>query len=103
MLKLSVAVQNTGRREGDEVVMVYHIPRDLQRPTQELGLRLPHRRLLNFDRLSLTSTETKEVSFNVSASDLGLVDTEGNVYLYPGKHVLVIDRGNGPTLENILP
>ena len=38
--------------------------------------------------------------FSLNASSLGLVDTEGNTYLYPGTHELRVDRG--PTTADAL-
>ena len=78
LICLSVTVSNIGEREGDEVVMVYHIPVAVQRPTQESELRLPHRRLLDFERVSLGAGSEATVVFSINASALGLVDSEGN-------------------------
>eukprot|EP01052_Picozoa_sp_SAG31_P012278 SAG31_NODE_715_length_12634_cov_5.289190_2_plen_123_part_00 len=97
---MNVVVENVGDREGDEVVMLYHVPRgsgsgsdDLKRPAQEVSLRLPHRRLLDFQRVSLNAHQRDILRFQVNASSLGLVDSEGNTYLYEGEHRLRIDNG----------
>ena len=37
--------------------------------------------------------------FSVNCSTLGLVDSEGNTYLYPGAHELRVSRGHGEALS----
>ena len=96
---MAIVVNNTGTREGDEVVQIYHCPRHLQRPPQESSLRLPHRRLLDFDRVRLDAGAGTSLVFSVNSSSLGLVDSEGNTYLYPGAHELRVSRGHGETLS----
>ena len=98
-LTLTARLSNTGTRDGDEVVMLYHTPTaDVDRPPSQTALPLPHRRLLDFDRLALGAGTNAVVTFRVNATALGLVDTEGNTYLYAGDHNLVVDRGHGDTL-----
>jgi len=96
-LTLEIVVNNTGTREGDEVVMVYHVPRSVQRPPLET-IRLPHRRLVDFERVSLAANAAAYLTFQLNTSCLGLVDSEGNTYLYPGAHELRLDRGHGDEL-----
>ena len=93
LITVHVALENTGIREGDEVLMLYHIPgNDLRRPSQEAVLRMPHRRLLDFERISLSAhAGIKTLQFQVNATSLGLVDSEGNTYLYAGSHQLRVD------------
>lgn len=95
LITLNVVLQNTGSREGDEVLMLYHVPgHDLKRPLQEASLRLPHRRLLNFARVFVSPAQAgHEYQFQINASSLGLVDSEGNTYLYAGSHQLRVDTG----------
>ena len=84
-MKLDITVKNSGSREGDEVVMVYHVPGKLERPAYEAGaLQLPQRRLLDFARVSLPKQGQASLTFHVNASSLGLVDTEGNTCLFRG-------------------
>ena len=100
-LTLSVSLENTGGRDGDEVVMLYHVPSaSVQRPPQEALLPLPHRKLLDFRRVALARSASATTVFSLNASSLGLVDTEGNTYLYPGTHELRVDRG--PTTADAL-
>ena len=95
-LTLKVVLKNTGARRGDEVVMLYHVPsKSIQRPPQEARLPLPHRKLLDFHRVTLAPASSAPLLFSLNASSLGLVDSEGNTYLYPGVHELRVDRGPG--------
>jgi beta-glucosidase-like glycosyl hydrolase len=100
----SVAVANTGARMGDQVVMLYHAPAG---PQSNLTMvppttfPLPKRRLVGFTRLTIapsamdiTSTRTI-VDFNISGADLGLTDINGDTVLYPGRHVILVDCGDG--------
>ena len=94
VLTLKLSVKNTGARSGDEVAMLYHVPSaGLKRPLQEMRLPLPHRKLLDFHRVTLALAGSAPLLFSLNASSLGLVDTEGNTYLYPGVHELRVDRG----------
>ena len=98
-LELNVQVSNSGARDGDEVVMLYHVPSvNVDRPGSQATLPLPHRRLLDFSRVTVGAGATGDVTFSVNVTALGLVDTEGNTYLYAGNHSLVVDRGHGDTL-----
>jgi hypothetical protein len=101
-LTLKVAVKNTGARRGDEVAMLYHVPsKSIQRPPQEEArLPLPHRKLLDFHRVTLApAASSAPLLFSLNASSLGLVDSEGNTYLYPGVHELRVNRGPGTVDE----
>ena len=101
-LTLKVAVKNTGARPGDEVAMLYHVPsKSIQRPPQEEArLPLPHRKLLDFHRVTLApAASSAPLLFSLNASSLGLVDSEGNTYLYPGVHELRVNRGPGTVDE----
>lgn len=110
LITMQVVLKNTGTREGDEVLMLYHVPgRGLKRPPQEASLRLPHRRLLDFARVSLGPLQAGHaVQFKINATSLGLVDSEGNSYLYPGLHQLRVDTSpesaavhNGGTVNSL--
>jgi len=63
-LQVSADVENTGKREGTEVVQLY--VRDRVGPTSR-----PVRELKGFQRITLTPGEHKTVSFSVKANDLG--------------------------------
>jgi len=77
--------------------MIYHVPTHVQRPASET-VRLPHKRLVDFRRVSLDNMEICNLEFVVNASSLGLIDSNGNTMLYAGTHQLWADRGHGEAL-----
>merc|ERR1712000_378579 len=95
-ITLTIKVDNVGERSGDEVVMVFHSPVQVDVPA---GLPLPKRRLLWFERLVIPSGASQVVTCVVSAAELGLVNFVGDTVVYPGAHILEVDRGHGPTLQ----
>ena len=100
-IRLSLDVTNTGSRNGDEVVMLFHEPDlNVTRPASET-VRLPARRLVDFARAgSLAAGAATALHFALNASTaLGLVDSEGSTYLYAGGHRLVSSRGHGAELS----
>jgi len=66
-LRVSADIQNTGAREGTEVVQLY--VHDRVAPTSR-----PVRELKGFQRVSLAPGEHKTVEFTVKANDLGSYD-----------------------------
>jgi beta-glucosidase len=66
-ISVSLEVQNTGSRAGDEVVQLYVHARDskVQRPLQELK---------RFQRIALQAGETRPVSFTLPASEAAFWD-----------------------------
>jgi beta-glucosidase len=74
----SIAVKNTGTREGEEIVQLYI--RDLVgsyvRPVKELKA---------FEKISLKPGESRQLSFTIDAPMLRYFDENGNEVLEPGK------------------
>jgi len=68
-LHVSAEVENTGKREGTEVVQLY--VRNLVGPTSR-----PVRELKGFERVTLRPGERKTVDFQVKANDLGSYDPD---------------------------
>jgi len=68
-MTVSAVVQNTGKRDGDEVVQLYvRFPRSaVPRPQQQLK---------GFKRVHLKKGEKKRVSFELPLQDLAYYDTE---------------------------
>ncbi len=66
-LQVSAEIENTGKREGTEVVQLY--VRDRVAPTSR-----PVRELKGFQRITLGTGEHKTVEFTVKANDLGSYD-----------------------------
>ena len=77
-LKISVTVKNTGSVEGMEPVILYSS--DLVASITPDVLRVR-----GFDKVSLKPGESKEVSFEIPASDLAFVGYEGNWLLEKGE------------------
>jgi beta-glucosidase len=74
----TVDVQNTGSRDGDEVVQLY-----LHDPVASISQ--PVRRLRGFQRVTLKAGEKTSVSFTLDASDWGFYDNSGRFRVEPGQ------------------
>jgi beta-glucosidase len=68
-LHVSAEIENTGKREGTEIVQLY--VHDRVAPTSR-----PVRELKGFERVTLAPGEYKTVSFTVRVNDLGSYDPE---------------------------
>jgi beta-glucosidase len=77
-LTASVAVTNTGSRQGDEVVQLYiHDP--------VASISQPVRRLRGFERVTLEPGEGRTVTFTLDRSDFGFYDNRGKFVVEPGQ------------------
>jgi beta-glucosidase len=89
-VQVSVDVQNTGSRAGDEVVQLYiHDPVAL--------LSQPVRRLRGFQRVTLDAGEKQTVRFRLDASDVGFYDNSGRFTVEPGE--IDVFAGDSSTAE----
>jgi beta-glucosidase len=77
-VELSVEVQNTGARAGDEVVQLYVTDAEASAP-------VPVRALKGVRRIHLRPGERRRVSFTLTPRDLSLVDGRGRRLLEPGE------------------
>lgn len=79
-VRATVKVENTGRRAGDEVVQLYVHDR-------VASLAQPVRRLRGFERVTLEAGESRTVSFDLGADDLGFHtnDPKGELLVEPGE------------------
>jgi beta-glucosidase len=77
-VKVSVDVQNTGKRAGDEVVQLY-----LHDPVASLSQ--PVRRLRGFQRVALDAGQKQTVTFRLDAGDVGFYDNAGRFVVEPGQ------------------
>ena len=89
-VQVSVDVQNTGSRAGDEVVQLY-----LHDPVASLSQ--PVRRLRGFQRVTLDAGEKKTVTFRLDASDVGFYDNAGRFVVEPGE--IDVYAGDSSTAE----
>jgi len=90
-LQLTVKVENTGKREGSEVVQVYAqaLKPSIDRPVKEL---------VGFQKIHLKPSQKKEAKITVKAKDLAFYDLESkNWKIDEGKIILHI----GNSSENI--
>ena len=94
-VEMSVDATNTGTREGDVVVMLYHCP-SRAAINVPADMPVPNRRLVGYRRISLAAGEQQVVTFNVTVEELSLVDGNGDTQLFQGTHQLRVWHGAGP-------
>lgn len=83
VVKISLEVENTGERAGDEVVQLYvhDVVASVARPVKELK---------GFRRVSLQPQETKEVTFEIAVQQLGLYDARLHYTVEPGEFEIMV-------------
>ena len=84
---VTVNVENTGKRAGDEVVQLY-----VSHP-QDGNQTKPLRALKGFRRIHLEQGEQAQVEFELTPEDLALVDVKGNLVQKTGEVELYIGGG----------
>jgi len=94
-------VSNTGSREGDEVLMVYHKVGDSIKRAIGSKHPIPSRKLVAFDRVSLAKGATHALAFTIQSTSLSLTTNTGERVVYPGEHELVFSRGTKGTESTI--
>jgi beta-glucosidase len=77
-VQVSATVTNAGSRTGDEVVELY--VKDL-----EASCAVPHHDLRGFERITLAPGESRQVTFELDARALSLIDERGRRVLEPGR------------------
>ena len=80
---VSATVENTGSREGDEVVQVYV-------PDIQASVRVPIRSLAGIERLHLQPGERRVVSFKIDPRQLAVITNDGRTVVEPGEFKLTI-------------
>jgi beta-glucosidase len=98
-IRIQVQLQNTSKRDGEEVVEIYvsHQPAEF---------RAPIRSLKAFQRLFLKAGERRKVTFELTAGDLSLINENGALYQPTGR--IVISAGGGqpgvllPVTSNVI-
>jgi beta-glucosidase len=88
-----VKLTNAGRMDGEEVVQLYV-------SGQAGNMQVPIRSLRGFQRVFLKAGESKTVQFNLSATDLSVIDDQGNPKRFTGK-VLISVGGGQPDNNNM--
>lgn len=90
-LTVSVEVENTGKRAGDEVVQLYI--RD-----QAASVTRPVKELKGFQRITLQPGEKQNVQFKLTSEHLGFYDRNMRFVVEPGEFRVMV----GPDSENLL-
>jgi beta-glucosidase len=87
-VKVSLEVENTGERAGDEVVQLYihDVVASVARPVKELK---------GFRRISLQPHEMQEVTFEVPVQQLGLYDAGMQYTVEPGEFEIMVGSSSG--------
>lgn len=91
-LKVSVQVENSGRRAGDEVVQLYI--RDLA-----ASVTRPVRELKGFERVSLAPGEERVVEFQLGPEELGFYGLDDRFQVEPGRFQLFVGDSSVGGLE----
>lgn len=89
----SCTVQNTGSRDGDEVVMVFHSLGAEAR--KGLDHPVPKKSLVAFDRKSIRAGESAQFNFELPFMALAVTDSSGDKPVYKGERDTIFSRGNG--------
>jgi len=92
-VKVTVDVENTGARDGNEVVQLYVKIEDAAVPVAIHSLQ-------GFKRVALKAGEKKTVSFELSPKQFSVIDDENNRVVQPGK-VTVFVGGGQPTAKGV--
>ncbi len=74
-LKVHVQVQNTGKRDGDEVAQVY------VRALSSGPVKLPRRQLAGFQRVPLKAGEKRRLSFAIDPRDFAYWDAQSKLWV----------------------
>lgn len=92
-LNVSVDVQNTGSREGTEVVQLYirDLVGSITRPVKELK---------GFERVSLNSGEKRTVTFTLKPEHLGFYNAQNKFVVEPGDFKVWVGQSSADGLES---
>jgi beta-glucosidase len=91
-ITVSVEVENTGRRAGDEVVQLYlrDLVGSVTRPVKELK---------GFQRLTLQAGERRRVEFTLTPEHLGFWNNENRFVVEPGAFRVMVGANSADLLE----
>jgi beta-glucosidase len=94
-LTVSVDVENTGSRAGDEVVQLYirDLVASVSRPVKELK---------GFRRISLQPGERKKVEFSLGPAELGMYNREMKWVVEPGEFKVMVGPNSVELIETSL-
>jgi beta-glucosidase len=86
-VSVSITVENTGNREGDEVVQLYLRDNVSSVTTYEKMLR-------GFERVTLKPGEKKAIEFTLVPQDLGLWNNENQFVVEPGSFTVMVGNSS---------
>lgn len=88
-ITIRVAIQNSGKRTGDEVVQLYvH--------DKKSSVKRPSKELRGFERITLKQGEKKTVSFSLPASKLSFYDEKAHGFVVePGAFEIMVGSSSG--------
>ena len=90
---VTINVKNTGKREGDEVVIAMFTPAAGTIPTAAPAARLKQQ-MFAFERVgSLAAGASSTVTFSVTPDQLALYSADGDRMVYPGAYTLKFTNG----------
>jgi beta-glucosidase len=91
-VRVSVEVENTGPRAGDEVVQLYvrDVVATVTRPVKELR---------GFERVALGPGERRRVEFAIGPADLGLYDRQMKWVVEPGEFTITAGTSSAGGLD----
>ena len=92
-LQFSLNIENTGNRQGDEVVLVYL-------NDKVSSVTTPVKKLVAFNRVSLNSKEKKEIKFTIPNTSFQLFDRNMRSVVEPGEFDVII--GNDQLRSTII-
>jgi beta-glucosidase len=91
-IRVSVDVQNTGTRDGDEVAQLYL-------KIEDAAVPVPIHALQGFKRIHLKSGETRTVNFELSPKQFSVIDDENKRVVQPG-NISIFVGGSQPSGSN---
>jgi len=86
---ISCQVENTGSREGDQILIVYHSTEKLKLPPGQIA---PFKNLVDFERVTVAQTPVA-VNFSIPFSMFSLTTVDGDQVVYPGIHTITVTDG----------
>jgi len=92
-LTLSVDVENTGKREGDEVMQLYirDVAASVTRPVKELK---------GFERITLKPAEKRRIQFTLAPEQLGFYNRDMRFVVEPGEFKVFVGTSSVDGLES---
>jgi len=94
-ITVSAQVQNAGKKAGDEVVEVYLTDVKASAP-------VPIRKLVGFQRVSLSPGEKKQVTFEITPKQMAYIDANGSSVLEPGRFKITVGGSQGDAVSRKL-